>query len=132
MNISDPIADMLTRMRNAIMARHQTVDIPYSTIKENMLGILRNEGFIGAFEVTGHCKKMVLRVQLKYAANKEPVLSHLRRISRPGLRVYSGHNDLPRVRGGMGLLILSTPRGILTNKDARRDRVGGEVLCEIW
>jgi small subunit ribosomal protein S8 len=132
MNISDPIADMLTRLRNAIMARHQTVDVPYSTIKENIAIILRKEGFIRGYEVTGYGKKNVIRVELKYVNNKEPVLSHLRRISRPGLRVYSSHRDLPRVLGGMGLLIVSTPRGILTNKQARRDKVGGEVLCEIW
>src|SRR5436305_15333638 len=118
MNISDPIADMLTRIRNAVMARHQTVDIPYSRIKENIASILRNEGFIRSYEVTGYGKKTMLRVELKYAGNKEPVLSHLRRISRPGLRVYSSHRDLPRVLGGMGLLIVSTPQGLLTNKDA--------------
>jgi small subunit ribosomal protein S8 len=132
MNISDPIADMLTRIRNAVMRRHQTVDVPYSRVKENILSILRNEGFIRSYEVVGHGKKTVLHVELKYAGNKEPVLSHLRRISRPGLRVYSGYQQLPRVLGGMGMLILSTPQGVLTNKDAARQKVGGEVLCEIW
>ncbi len=132
MNISDPIADMLTRIRNGIMARHETVDVPYSRIKEGIAGIFRSEGFIRSYEVTGYGKKTVLRIQLKYVNNKEPVLTHLRRISRPGLRVYSGHDELPRVLGGMGVLILSTPHGLLTNKQARRDKVGGEVLCEIW
>ncbi len=132
MNLSDPIADMLTRVRNATMARHHAVDVPYSRIKENIAGILRNEGFIRGYEITGHGKKTMLRVDLKYVDNKEPVLTHLRRISKPGLRIYSSHRDLPRVLGGMGILILSTPRGIITNRQARREKVGGEVLCEIW
>lgn len=132
MNLSDPIADMLTRVRNATLARHSTVDVPYSKMKINIAEIFQAEGFIQSFETIGQGHKAMIRINLKYVDNKQPVLTHLKRVSRPGLRIYRGYKDIPRVRGGMGLWILSTPHGILSSKEAVRAQVGGEVLCEVW
>ena len=132
MQLSDPIADMLTRLRNGLMARHTSVDIPHSNMKESIAGILKAEGLVGDVQVIREGAKATLRVELKYTPQRRPVMTHLRRVSKPGLRVYTGNERIPRVYGGMGLLILSTPRGVVTGQQARRIGVGGEVLCEIW
>ena len=132
MNISDPIADMLTRIRNAIMARHTQVEMPSSKLKVAVATILRDEGYIKEFEVTKDVPQPVLRVALKYTADRQSVLSSLKRVSRPGLRLYTKHQHIPRVMGGIGTVILSTPQGLMTGKDAFKRRLGGEVLCEVW
>ena len=129
---TDPIADMLTRIRNANDASHEKVDMPASKIKAAVLEILKNEGFIKnveQIEVEGH---QVLRVVLKYGANREKVIKGLKRISKPGLRVYAGHEELPKVLGGLGIAIISTPKGIKTDKAARKEGLGGEVLAYVW
>ncbi|MBA3471245.1 MAG: 30S ribosomal protein S8 [Herpetosiphonaceae bacterium] len=132
MSVNDPIADMLTRIRNAGMARHQTVTIPLSNIKRNIAEILQSEGYIKSFEIQEGTPFSNLVLQLKYASNRQPVITGLKRVSRPGLRVYSKRDDIPRVRGGLGLSILSTPKGLMTGDAAWKDGVGGEVLCYIW
>jgi small subunit ribosomal protein S8 len=123
---------MLTRIRNAGMARHQTVTIPLSNIKRNIAEILQSEGYIKSFEIQEGTPFSNLVLQLKYASNRQPVITGLKRVSRPGLRVYSKRDDIPRVRGGLGLSILSTPKGLMTGDAAWKDGVGGEVLCYIW
>ena len=130
--ITDPIADLLTRIRNANTANHQTVDIPASRMKKAVALILKNEGFIEDFESLTEGPQGTLRVKLKYGPNKEKVITGLRRISRPGLRVYTPKNEVPRVLGGMGLVILSTSKGIMSGKQAKREGFGGEVLCYVW
>jgi small subunit ribosomal protein S8 len=132
MQLSDPIGDMLTRLRNALMARHPTVDIPHSNMKERIASILKDEGFVRDYEVVRDGAKATLRVQLKYTAQRRPVITHLKRVSKPGLRVYSGRDRIPRVLGGIGLVIVSTPRGVVTGQHAKRLGVGGELLCEVW
>jgi small subunit ribosomal protein S8 len=132
MQLSDPIADMLTRLRNGLLARHPSVDIPHSNMKEQIAQILKDEGFIRNVQVLREGAKATLRVDLKYTPARRPAMTHLRRISKPGLRVYTGKDRIPRVLGGMGVVILSTPRGIITGQHARRLGVGGEVVCEIW
>lgn len=132
MQLSDPIADMLTRLRNGTMARHLSVDIPHSNLKERIAHILKEEGFVRDYQVVREGMKASIRVDLKYTQARRPVLTHLRRISKPGLRIYTGKDRIPRVLGGMGLVILSTPHGVITGQQARRLGVGGEVLCEIW
>ena len=132
MQISDPIADMLTRLRNGIMARHAFVVMPSSKMKEAIAAILKSEGFIQDYEVLADGVKKTLRVQLKYTPERQPVLSGLKRVSRPGRRVYSGRDEIPLVLSGMGIAIVSTPRGVMTGKDARRQGVGGEVLAFVW
>ena len=129
--ITDPIADMLTRIRNAMTARHDTVLLPTSRMKLEIAKILKNEGFIADFELDKKAPHQ-LRLQLRYGERKAGVITGLRRISRPGLRIYRGRTEIPRVRGGLGVAILSTSRGIMTDRDARRAGVGGEVLCFIW
>ena len=129
---TDPIADMLTRIRNANDAYHEKVDMPASKIKAAMLEILKDEGFIRnceQIEVDGH---QVLRASLKYGANREKVIKGLKRISKPGLRVYAGKEDLPRVLGGLGIAIISTSKGIMTDKKASKEGLGGEVLAYVW
>ena len=129
---TDPIADMLTRIRNANDAYHDKVDMPASKIKAAVLAILKDEGFIKnveQIEVEGH---QVLRVSLKYGANREKVIKGLKRISKPGLRIYAGKDELPRVLGGLGIAILSTNQGVITDKEARKLQVGGEVLAFVW
>ncbi|MDA8195498.1 MAG: 30S ribosomal protein S8 [Thermaerobacter sp.] len=130
--MTDPIADMLTRIRNANVVYRETVDVPVSRMKRALAQILKEEGFIREFELVEDGKFGTLRLYLKYNPNRERVIRGLRRISRPGLRVYAGHDDLPRVLGGLGIAILSTSKGIMTEKQARRDKVGGEVLCYVW
>ena len=132
MQITDPIADMLTRLRNASMARHSSVVMPSSKIKEAIATILKSEGFIQDFEVLQDGVKKTLRLQLKYTTDRQSVVSGLKRISRPGRRVYAGHDEIPLVLSGMGVAIMSTPKGVMTGKDARRQGVGGEVLAYVW
>jgi small subunit ribosomal protein S8 len=132
MVMTDPIADMLTRVRNASSARHESVDIPASRVKEAIAKILREEGFIQNFERINEGPQGILRVHLKYGAERKRALMGLRRISRPGLRVYARKDQLPRVLGGIGVAVVSTSKGIVTDEEARRLGLGGEVLCYIW
>ncbi|MGH2390718.1 MAG: 30S ribosomal protein S8 [Chloroflexota bacterium] len=132
MQLSDPVGDMLTRLRNGLMARHVTVDIPHSNMKERIAGILRDEGFVRDYDVERDGAKATLRVTLKYTPTRRPVMTHLRRLSKPGLRIYAGKDHIPRVLGGMGVVIVSTSRGMITGRQARRLGVGGELICEIW
>ena len=130
--ITDPIADMLTRIRNANTANHQVVDIPTSRMKRDVAAILKEEGFINDFEVVAEGPQGTLRIQLKYGPEKEKVITGLRRISRPGLRVYTSRTEIPRVLGGLGLVIISTSKGIMSGKRAKREGCGGEVLAYVW
>ncbi len=130
--MTDPIADMLTRVRNASSARHEAVDIPASRVKEAIAVILRDEGFIQSFERINEGPQGILRVHLKYGPERKRVLMGLRRISRPGLRVYARKDQMPRVLGGIGVAVVSTSHGIVTDTEARRLGLGGEVLCYIW
>lgn len=132
MHITDPIADMLTRIRNAGNARHATVDVPASGMKKAIAQILLEEGYIKAFDVTEDGVQGTIHITLKYNANKEKAISGLRRVSKPGLRVYAGADELPRVLKGLGIAIVSTSKGIMTDKKAREMHVGGEVLAFIW
>ncbi len=132
MSMTDPIADMLTRMRNAIERRHPIVEIPHSKIKESIAHILRDEGFVQTVEVVPDGDFRKIRVTLKYTEERCPVLTHLKRLSTPGRRLYTGANSIPRALGGMGVVIVSTPRGLLTGARARRENVGGELICEVW
>jgi len=133
MSMSDPIADMLTRIRNASAARHKTVDIPASGTKRAIAGILLNEGYIRNFDVIGDGVHKNIRITLKYGKTKhEKVISGIKRISKPGLRVYSSSADMPKVLNGMGIAIVSTNQGIITDKQARKDGVGGEVIAFVW
>ena len=132
MQLSDPIGDMLTRLRNGLLARHVTVDIPHSNMKERIAGILRDEGFVRDYDVERDGAKATLRVTLKYTPTRRPVMTHMRRLSKPGLRVYAGKDRIPRVLGGMGVVIVSTSQGMITGQQARRLGVGGELICEIW
>ncbi|QQY79400.1 small subunit ribosomal protein S8 [Keratinibaculum paraultunense] len=130
--MTDPIADMLTRVRNANNAKHDTVDIPASNIKKEIAQILLDEGFIKGFDVIDDGKQGIIRIELKYGNNNQKVISGVKRISKPGLRVYVKSNEIPRVLGGLGIAILSTSKGIMTDKEARREGVGGEVICYVW
>ena len=130
--ITDPIADMLTRLRNANTANHDVVDIPASRVKAAVARILKEEGFIADFERLNQGPQGTLRVRLRYGPNKEKIITGLRRISRPGLRVYTSKTEIPRVLGGLGLVILSTPRGVMSGKRAKREGCGGEVLAYVW
>lgn len=132
MHITDPIADMLTRIRNANNARHTTVDIPASNMKKAIAQILLEEGYIKNVEIIDDNLQGVIRVTLKYAENKQKVLTGLKRVSKPGLRSYASKEELPRVLKGLGIAIISTSKGIMTDKEARRQNVGGEVLAFIW
>lgn len=132
MHITDPIADMLTRIRNAGAARHATVEVPASSMKKAIAQIMLDEGYIKAFEIVGNGTQGTIKITLKYNANKEKAISGLRRVSKPGLRVYAGADELPRVLKGLGVAIISTSKGIMTDKKARELHVGGEVLAFIW
>ena len=133
MGMSDPIADMLTRIRNANTAKHDTVDIPSSKMKLAIADILVNEGYIAKYDLVDTGNFKTIRVTLKYGADKnEKVISGIKRISKPGLRAYVGCEDLPRVLGGLGIAILSTSKGVITDKEARKLGVGGEVICYVW
>ena len=132
MHITDPIADMLTRIRNANNAKHDTVDIPASNMKKAIAQILLDEGYIKAFQIVDDGTQGVIHVTLKYHPGKEKVISGLRRVSKPGLRVYAGADELPRVLRGLGVAIVSTSKGVMTDKAARAAHVGGEVLAFVW
>ncbi|NLZ94021.1 MAG: 30S ribosomal protein S8 [Firmicutes bacterium] len=132
MTMTDPIADMLTRLRNANMAKHDTVEVPASKMKLAIAEILKNEGFIKEFEYKKDNKQGTIKIFLKYGPNREKVLTGLKRISKPGLRVYAQKDELPKVLGGLGIAIISTSQGIMTDKTARKAGIGGEVLCYIW
>ena len=132
MHITDPIADMLTRIRNANSAKHDTVDVPASNMKKAIAQILLEEGYIKNFQLIDDGTQGVIRITLKYGAGKEKVVSGLRRVSKPGLRVYAGAEELPRVLHGLGIAIVSTSKGVMTDKKAREAHVGGEVLAFVW
>ncbi len=132
MQITDPIADMLTRIRNANTAKHETVDIPASNMKKAIAEILDEEGYIASYQVIEDGKQGVIRIALKYGPNKEKVISGLKRVSKPGLRIYAGAEELPRVLKGLGIAIVSTSKGIMTDRAARKQNIGGEVLAFIW
>ena len=133
MSMSDPIADMLTRIRNGNTAKHDTVDIPSSKMKKSIADILVNEGYIKGYNVVEDGVKKTLRVSLKYGKDKnEKVISGLKRISKPGLRVYANSEEIPKVLGGLGIAVVSTSKGIMTDKEARKNKVGGEVIAFIW
>ena len=132
MRLTDPVADMLARIRNAASARHQKVDIPASKLKLEIARILKEEGYIANFKATEEDGHKIVRVYLKYGNNNEAAISNVERVSRPGCRVYVGRNEIPRVLGGLGINILTTPKGVMTGRQARKEGVGGEVLCDIW
>lgn len=132
MYVTDPIADMLTRIRNAIMVFHEKVDIPHSKEKEAILKILKEEGYILNYKEIVNGNKKNLRVYLKYGEKREKVIRGLKRISKPGRRVYSNVVDIPKVLGGLGLAVISTSRGIITDRQARKENIGGEILCYVW
>ena len=132
MQITDTIADMLTRIRNANSAKHESVDIPASNVKKAIAQILLDEGYINGFQVVEDGKQGVIHISLKYGPNKSQVLTGLRRVSKPGLRIYTNVEDMPKVMKGLGIAILSTSKGIMTDKQARANNVGGEVLAYIW
>jgi len=132
MQITDPIADLLTRIRNASTAKHDTVEIPASNMKKSICQILVDEGYIKSFTVAEDGKQGVITVVLKYGANKMPVIQGLKRVSKPGLRIYSNVEDMPKVMKGLGIAIVSTSKGVMTDRQARKENVGGEVLAFIW
>jgi len=129
---SDPIADMLTRVRNAMAARHPKVDVPASKLKTEIARILKEEGYIANFKVAEEGVKKVIKIYLKYATDSSPVVTGIERVSRPGCRTYVGKTDIPRVQGGLGISILTTPRGVMTGRTAHKEGVGGEILCRVW
>jgi small subunit ribosomal protein S8 len=129
--VTDPIADMLTRIRNGIRARHARVDIPASRLKVNLASILRDEGYISGFKVADEGKKKVIRISLRYLTNGRSSISSLDRVSRPGRRVYVGVDEIPRILGGMGVAILTTPSGVMSGKNAKKAGIGGELLCTV-
>ncbi|MBO8141997.1 MAG: 30S ribosomal protein S8 [Firmicutes bacterium] len=132
MVMTDPIADMLTRIRNASMVYHDSVDVPASNLKKELARILKQEGFIRDYRVIDDGKQGIVRLYLKYGADKQRVISGLKRISKPGRRVYARRDQIPRVLGGLGVAILSTSRGVMSDREARRQGVGGEVICYVW
>ena len=132
MTQSDPIADMLTRVRNALRARHQKVDVPASKMKMELARILKDEGYILNYKMADEGTLKMIRLYLKYTPQNQPAISKIQRVSRPGCRVYVGSKEIPRVLGGLGVNILTTPRGLMTGRDARKENVGGELICQIW
>ena len=130
--MTDTIADMLTRIRNALIAKHDSVDIPASTMKKAIAQILVEEGYVKSYEVLADGEKKTIRIQLKYGQNKQRVIVGIKRISRPGLRVYARKDEMPKVLGGLGIAIVSTSRGVMTDREARKQGVGGEVLAYVW
>ena len=132
MQITDPVADMLTRIRNANSAKHETVDVPASNLKKAIAQILLEEGYIKAYSLVDNGNQGVIHITLKYLGNKEKVITGLRRVSKPGLRVYAGADELPQVLRGLGIAIISTSKGVMTDKQARKLHVGGEVLAFVW
>ena len=132
MQITDPVADMLTRIRNANSAKHDTVDVPASNLKKAIAQILLDEGYIKAYTVVDNGNQGTIHITLKYLAKKQPVISGLRRVSKPGLRIYAGAEELPKVLKGLGIAIVSTSKGVMTDRQARKENVGGEVLAFVW
>jgi len=132
MTMTDPVADMLTRIRNANTVGHATVDIPASKMKKSIAQILLTEGYIKGFDIIEEGTQGIIRVQMKYGADKERVISGLKKISKPGLKVYAKSNEVPKVLGGLGVAIISTSKGIISDKEARKLGVGGEVICYVW
>jgi len=135
MSVSDPIADMLTRIRNAIIAKHLSVNVPHSQIKEELARILKNEGYIEGYDVIEEGRFRDIAIKLKYIGTRRerrPVITGLKRVSKPGRRIYANYRDIPWVLSGMGIAVLTTPNGIMTGEEARRQRVGGEILCYVW
>ena len=132
MSLSDPIADMLTRIRNANLAQNEKADVPASKMNEDIAKILKGEGYIDDYKFIDNQKQGILRIFLKYGPDRSRTIDGLRRRSKPGLRVYRKAKDLPRVVGGLGVAVISTPKGVLTDKQAREANVGGEVICEVW
>ena len=130
--MTDTIADMLTRIRNALIAKHDSVEIPASTMKKAIAQILVDEGYIKSFDIVADGEKKTIRIQLKYGQNKQRVIVGIKRISRPGLRVYARKDEMPKVLGGLGIAIVSTSRGVMTDREARKQGVGGEVLAYVW
>lgn len=131
MSLADPIADMLTRVKNALMARQNAVEMPYSKAKAAVAEVLKSEGYVLGVEKSGEGYKALLRITLKYQGNK-PVIDGLKRVSKPSRRIYVGHDEIPKVMSGLGVNILSTPRGIMSERQARQQKVGGEILCAVW
>ena len=132
MHITDPIADLLTRIRNASTAKHSTVDVPASNLKKGIVQILLDEGYIKGYQLIEDNKQGVIRITLKYVDNSTSAIQGLRRVSKPGLRIYTSCEDMPKVMRGIGTAIISTPKGVMTDRDARKENVGGEVLAFIW
>jgi small subunit ribosomal protein S8 len=132
MSLSDPIADMLTRIRNANQTMNEKVDIPASKMNEDIANILKTEGYIADFKIIDNRKQGVLRVFLKYGPDQERIIRGLRRVSKPGRRIYRGAREIPRVMGGLGIAMVSTPKGVMTDKQSREANVGGEIICEVW
>jgi small subunit ribosomal protein S8 len=132
MTTSDPIADMLTRVRNALIARHQKVDIPASKLKAEIARILREEGYIINFKLAEEGAMKTIKIYLKYTPTNQPAMTHIERVSRPGCRVYVSSTEIPRVLGGLGINILTTPKGVMTGRAARKEGVGGELLCQVY
>jgi small subunit ribosomal protein S8 len=130
--LTDPVADMLTRIRNANKALHATTEMPNSKLKQEIARILKEEGYIANYKPTEENGQKVIRVYLKYGPNNEAVIRDLQRVSRPGCRVYLGRDEIRRVQGGLGISIMTTPKGVMTGRQARREGVGGEILCEVW
>lgn len=132
MTMTDPIADMLTRIRNANTVKHETVDVPASNIKKEIVRILLEEGFVRGYDVIEDEKQGIIRIQLKYGQSGERVIQGIKRISKPGMRVYTKAYEVPKVLNGLGISVISTSKGILTDKQARKENVGGEVICYVW
>jgi small subunit ribosomal protein S8 len=132
MSLTDPVADLIARIRNSITARHQKLDVPASKLKLEIARILKEEGYIANFKPTEENGQKLVRIYLKYGSETGAAISNLQRISRPGCRVYVGRNEIPRVLGGLGINILTTPKGVMTGRQARKQGVGGEILCEVW
>ena len=132
MSMTDPVADMLTRIRNALMAGKEKVDIPASSLKEDIARILQDEGYIKSYRVLSDNRQGVVRITLKYGDVDTPAITHIQRISKPGRRVYVTSKDVPKVLNGMGVAIMSTSKGVMTDKKARQEKVGGEILCHVW
>lgn len=132
MTMTDPIADMLTRIRNANLVKHESLDVPASNLKKAIASILLEEGFIKGFDVIEDGKQGIIRVQMKYGPSKERVITGLKKISKPGLKVYAKKDEIPKVLGGLGIAVVSTSKGVITDKSARKYGVGGEVICYVW
>ncbi len=130
--MTDPIADMLTRIRNALVGKKEVVEIPVSNIKKEIAKILLEEGYINGYEIVGEGKDSSIKVELKYGPKGERVITGLKRVSKPGLRIYAGYDELPKVLGGMGIAIVSTPKGVMTDRKARKEHHGGEILAYVW